>query len=182
MVRKLKYHEQKLLKKVDFVQWKSDNNVREAEVIRRYQLTKREDYVKYNKLCGHIRSLTAHLATMPAEDPVRQDLTEALIEKLYNMGLLTTKKSLSQTEKMNVSSFCRRRLPVVMVRVKMAQTIKDAVKLVEQGHIRVGPETVTDPAFLVTRTMEDFVTWVDTSKIKRHVAKYNNTLDDFDIL
>ena len=37
------------------------------------------------------------------------------------------------------------------VRLKMAQTVKEAVKLVEQGHIRVGPEVVTDPAFLVTR-------------------------------
>ncbi|KNC79650.1 U3 small nucleolar ribonucleoprotein IMP3 [Sphaeroforma arctica JP610] len=182
MVRKLKYHEQKLLKKVDFVQWKSDNNVREAEVIRRYQLTKRDDYVKYNKLCGHITALTTQLASMPADDPVRQDLTEALIEKLYNMGIITTKKSLAQTEKMTVSSFCRRRLPVVLVKVKMAQTIRDAVKLVEQGHVRVGPEMVTDPAFLVTRTMEDFVTWVDTSKVKRHVAKYNDQLDDFDLM
>ena len=32
---------------------------------------------------------------------------------------------------------------------------------------------MTDPAFLVTRNMEDFVTWVDTSKIKRKVQKYN---------
>ncbi len=42
-----------------------------------------------------------------------------------------------------------------------------------QGHVRVGPETVTNPAFLVTRNMEDFVTWVDTSKIKRKVQKFN---------
>lgn len=46
----------------------------------------------------------------------------------------------------------------------------------EQGHVRVGPDTITDPAFLVTRNMEDFVTWVDTSKIKRHVQKYNVSL------
>ncbi len=39
--------------------------------------------------------------------------------------------------------------------------------------MRIGPETVTDPAFLVTRSMEDFVTWVDTSKIKRKVQKFN---------
>lgn len=39
--------------------------------------------------------------------------------------------------------------------------------------MRIGPETVTDPAFLVTRNMEDFVTWVDTSKIKRKVQKFN---------
>lgn len=46
MVRKLKYHEQKLLKKVDFVSWKVDRNVREAQILRRYKVTKREDYSK----------------------------------------------------------------------------------------------------------------------------------------
>lgn len=51
-----------------------------------------------------------------------------------------------------------------------------------QGHVRVGPQVVTDPAFLVTRSMEDFVTWVDSSKIKRTVMKYNDKLDDFDLL
>ena len=48
--------------------------------------------------------------------------------------------------------------------------------------MRVGPDTVTDPAFLITRTMEDFVTWVDTSKIRRKVLKYNDKLDDYDLL
>ena len=51
-----------------------------------------------------------------------------------------------------------------------------------QGHVRVGPETVTDPAFLVTRNMEDFVTWVDTSKIKRKVLAYSDQLDDYDLM
>lgn len=51
-----------------------------------------------------------------------------------------------------------------------------------QGHVRVGPDSITDPAYHVTRSMEDFVTWVDTSKIKRKVLKYNDKLDDFDLL
>ncbi len=76
----------------------------------------------------------------------------------------------------------RRRLPVVMVYLKMAETLKEAVTFIEQGHVRVGPEVVTDPAFLVTRSVEDFVTWVDSSKIKAAVAKYNDKLDDFDLL
>ncbi len=57
-----------------------------------------------------------------------------------------------------------------------------AVTFVEQGHVRVGPETVTDPAFLVVRSFEDFVTWVDTSKIKRTIMKYNDKLDDYTLL
>lgn len=67
------------------------------------------------------------------------------------MGLIPTKWDLSLCDKVTASAFCRRRLPVVMVRNKMAETIRMATKLIEQGHVRVGPELVKDPAFLVTR-------------------------------
>jgi len=46
MVRKLKFHEQKLLKKVDFISWKADRNVREVQILKKYRITKREDYSK----------------------------------------------------------------------------------------------------------------------------------------
>ena len=62
----------------------------------------------------------------------------------------------------------------------MAQAVKGAVKFIGHGHIRVGPEVITDPAFLVTRNMEDFVTWTDTSKIRKHVMEYGDQRDDFD--
>ena len=60
--------------------------------------------------------------------------------------------------------------------------LEQAIKFIEQGPVRVGPEVVTDPAFLVTRNLEDFVTWVDSSKIKRNILKYRDKLDDFDLL
>ena len=64
----------------------------------------------------------------------------------------------------------------------MASSVGEAVAFVEEGHVRVGPEMVTDPAFLVTRNMEDFITWVDTSRIRRAVDKYNDKIDDFALL
>jgi len=72
------------------------------------------------------------------QDAVRMKVTEGLIEKLFNMGLVPTKKSLLQCEKLAVSAFCRRRLPVVLVRLKFCETLKEAVTFVEQGHIRIG--------------------------------------------
>lgn len=45
-MRQLKHHEKKLLKKVDFLQWRSDDNLREAKILRRYLVQKREDYIK----------------------------------------------------------------------------------------------------------------------------------------
>ncbi|KAI8801815.1 hypothetical protein BJ742DRAFT_571821 [Cladochytrium replicatum] len=182
MVRKLKFHEQKLLKKVDFLQWKTDPSIKENEIMKRYHLQRREEYIKYNKLGGQIRKLANKIALLKPQDPFRDEMTTAILNKLSNMGLITVRKALSEVDKISVSAFCRRRLPVVMVRLKMAQTVRQAVTLVEQGHVRVGPDTITDPAYFVTRTMEDYVTWVDSSKIKRKVMAYNDKLDDFDLL
>lgn len=45
-MRKLKYHEKKLLKKVNFLEYKREGGHREAFVTRRYMLTERDDYKK----------------------------------------------------------------------------------------------------------------------------------------
>ncbi|KAK9688413.1 Ribosomal protein S4/S9 N-terminal domain [Popillia japonica] len=173
MVRKLKYHEQKLLKKVDFISWKADNNLHEVKVLKKYHVQKREDYTKYNKLCRSIRELARKIKEVDSKHPFRTESSAQLLEKLYLMGLIPTRWDLSLAEKVTASGFCRRRLPVVMVRNKMSETIKGATKLIEQGHVRIGPELVKDPALLVTRNLEDFVTWVDNSKIRKHVLEYN---------
>jgi len=130
MVRKLKFHEQKLLKQVDFLNWEvTDHNLHELRVLRRYRLQRREDYTRYNQLSRAVRELARRLRDLPERDPFRVRASAALLDKLYALG----------------------------------------------------PDVVTDPAFLVTRSMEDFVTWVDSSKIKRHVLEYNEERDDFDL-
>lgn len=63
----------------------------------------------------------------------------------------------------------------------MSENIKNATDLIEQGHVRVGAEMIKDPAFLVSRTLEDFVTWVDGSAIRKHVLEYNNIVSVVDV-
>lgn len=182
MVRNLKHHEQKLLKKVDFLDWKQDQGHRDTQVMRTYHIQNREDYHKYNKICGEIRKLAHKLSLLQPNDPYRIKHEQLLLEKLYGMGILATKSKISDLEnKVTVSALCRRRIGVVMCRLKMAETVKDAVTFIEQGHVRVGPNVITDPAYLVTRNLEDYLTWVDTSKIKRNLLKYKNKIDDFDL-
>ncbi|XP_063372588.1 U3 small nucleolar ribonucleoprotein protein IMP3 [Cydia amplana] len=182
MVRKLKFHEQKLLKKVDFISWKVDNNLNEVKVMKKYYVQKREDYTKYNKLSREIREIANKIKDLDATAEFRTEASAQLLEKLYQMGLIPTRWDLALATNVSASSFCRRRLPVVMCRNKMSENLKEATKLIEQGHVRVGPEVVKDPAFLVNRSLEDFVTWVDGSAIKRHVMEYNDMRDDFDLL
>jgi U3 small nucleolar ribonucleoprotein protein IMP3 len=156
-------------------------------VIQRYGIQKPADYQAYNRLCGSLRQLAHKLAALDPQDPFRRKHEDLLLEKLWDHGVLGTggggKGKLSDVEhKVTVSAFARRRLPVVMQRLGMADHLRAAIRFVEQGQIRVGVEVITDPAFLVTRNMEDFVTWVDSSKIKRNILKYRDKLDDFDLL
>ena len=136
-MRKLKFHEQKLLKKVDFFDWKNEKNIHEIKVLRRYHVQDREDYTRYNKICGMVTSLVCKLKLLPPDDKFRMQMTEQLLEKLFNMGLINSKHSLQLCEKLPVSSFCRRRLPIILQQLKFAETNKEAVAFIEQGRNRI---------------------------------------------
>jgi len=101
MVRKLKFHEEKLLKKVDFISWEVDNNLHEVKILKRYRIQKREDYTKYysyyifisecitdvqisryNKLSRQIRETANKIKELDPKDPFRVDASANLLEKL----------------------------------------------------------------------------------------------------
>jgi len=82
-MRNLKHHEKKLLRKVDLYSWKSDNNLHEGAVVKKYLLKNREDYMKYNKIVGHVTKLVAKLKQLPQKDETRFALSEQLLQKLY---------------------------------------------------------------------------------------------------
>ena len=167
---------------MDLYSWKNEDNLRVAKIMRRYHIQNREDYTSYSRIVGMCTKLSAKLKTLKPDDPFRIAMTDQLLKKLTDLGLIHQGTSLKQAEDLTASALCRRRLPVIMVRLKMAETTKTAVTFVEQGQVRVGPHVVTDPAFLVSKAMEDYVTWVDTSKVRRTVQKYNDKLDDYDLL
>ena len=69
------------------------------------------------------------LKKLDQRDPVRAELSDTLVEKLYALGLIPQKKLLA-CSKLPASSLCRRRLPVVMVHLKLAETVREAAELV----------------------------------------------------
>lgn len=162
-MRQLKHHEQRLLKRVDFLNYKQDQNHRDLEVLRRYHVQNREDYFKYtsriplfdnryNRLVGECKKLVHRLSLLDTNDPYRLLHEQRLLDKLYNIGVINSTSKVSDIEnKLSVSAFCRRRIAVVMARLRMCETVSAGVKFVEQGHVRVGPEVITDPAYLVPR-------------------------------
>lgn len=65
---------------------------------------------------------------MPPENEVRRKHEKLLLDKLYDMGVLSSASKLSGVEHgATVSAFARRRLPVVMTRLRMAENIVSVI-------------------------------------------------------
>jgi hypothetical protein len=80
--------------------------------------------LRYNKLCGTLRSYAHRLSLLPPADPFRPRSEAALLAKLYEMGVLGAAAKLSDVEnKLTVAAFCRRRLAVVVCVAKMAESV-----------------------------------------------------------
>jgi U3 small nucleolar ribonucleoprotein protein IMP3 len=108
--------------------------------MRRYHIQDREDYhkyvppstcsafnlpmIRYNKLCGSLRSLAHRISLLPPQDPFRARMEGQILSKLYDIGVLNSQAKLSDVDsKLTVAAFCRRRLAVIMVTSKMAETV-----------------------------------------------------------
>ena len=180
-MKELKYHEKKLIKKVDFLDWKNEDSLRENKRLRRYYVQKREDLKSYNKIAGIIKKLVAKLKTLKPTDEYRIKKTKEILDKMYSLGLITHQTSLLDVDKIGISTFCRRRLSYLMFKNKYCESIKEAVTFIEQGNVRVGVDIVTNPGFMITRALEDHITW-SNGKIIRKIKEYNDTVDDYDML
>eukprot|EP00919_Chromeraceae_sp_WS-2016_P061530 GHVR01145945.1.p1 GENE.GHVR01145945.1~~GHVR01145945.1.p1 ORF type:complete len:103 (-),score=11.03 GHVR01145945.1:461-769(-) len=79
MTRKLKHHEQKLLKKTDILSWKSDNK-KEHKLINKYYIQNREDYTQYTLLCGKIAKTATSISLLNETDTFRGEMARNLIK------------------------------------------------------------------------------------------------------
>lgn len=176
-MRTLKFHEQKLLKKVNFLEWKSTNTTREQVVSSRFCLKTRDEYLRYNKVVAMIRKLTESLSRLADSDATKRFIGRKLIALLYDTGIIPERR-LADCATVGVTALCQRRLPSVMVRRRLVEHLADADKFVRQGHVRVGAREVSDPAMLVSREMEEYVAWIDGSKIRRKIDEFQDAVDD----
>jgi U3 small nucleolar ribonucleoprotein protein IMP3 len=53
--------------------------------MRRYHIQDRDDYKKYNKVCGIITKLVSIIKRLDARDPVRIELTEQVLDKCVSL-------------------------------------------------------------------------------------------------
>ncbi|KAG2374873.1 hypothetical protein C9374_010247 [Naegleria lovaniensis] len=188
-VRELKHHEQKLLKKVDFLNWKSDGVTPEykeyiLKTIQKYQLRDQKEFFNYQRIATQINNTINNIKQL--DDKLYRDFKVnqlvMLGKKLFDMGILDSEAEIETLNKITVGRLCRRRISYLLKVLHFAESVRLANMYIQHGHIRIGPEVVRDEAFLVSRNLEDFITWTNKSKIKTTIQKFNETYDDFDAM
>merc|ERR1711971_1532167 len=92
-MRQLKHHESRLLKKVDFYNWKDED--KDLPILKRYNIENRTEYVKYNQMSRKIRDLANRIKNLDKKSSNRLKLSKSLLDKCYSAGLINSKSSLA---------------------------------------------------------------------------------------
>lgn len=143
MVWKLKFHKQKLLRQVAFLDGEiSNHNLHKLRVLRCYLLQWQEDYMCCHQLSHSVRELAWCLCDLPQGDPFLMCALAALGDKIYALGLVPMRGSLELCDSVMASSSCRC-LPTMLFKLHTAQHLQATMAFVEQGHMRVVPGVVT---------------------------------------
>lgn len=111
-----------------------------------------------------IRAAARHLLTLDPHDPKRVFQGAALLRRMIRLGLLNEKEQkLDYVLGLTVSKFMERRLQTKVYKLLRARSIHHARCLIHHRHIRVGPQTVTVPSFMVRVDSEKHIDFSPTS-------------------
>ncbi len=64
-------------------------------------------FFRYNKMSREVRELAKKIRDLDVKDPFRARAMSQLLDRLYNLGLIPTKRGLDLCDKITASSFCR---------------------------------------------------------------------------
>lgn len=184
-MRKLRYHESKLLRKTNFLKYDDKTSI-EHKLISMYQIEQREDIYKYKKIVQMVRQISESLVCHRREsNNEKRDFCNKvdlyikhLTNKLYSHGLIQDRQLIS-AYKLRINDFCERRITTLLKRLNFANSIEEAVKLVKQGHINVGNKRINSIDVIVSKNMENFINWHENSKHKKCIDNFNSNLDEY---
>jgi len=143
--------------------WRSDQFNLELKLMGEYGLrNKRELWRIHTMLSGYRKAARALLAA-PVEERVKPE--RELLDRLYRMGLVEQDALIEDVFDLNVEDVLARRLQTLVFRLGLARTPQQARQLIAHGHIAIGEQRFSSPAYLVKRGEEASINYASGSPI-----------------
>jgi len=151
--------------------WDKSRIEEERKIKKAYGLRRKKEIWKAASLLRTFRQRARNLAAIKNETEEKK-----LLERLYKLGLVEKNATLTDVLNLTVEKILDRRLQTIVVKKGLANTFKQARQLITHGHIGVENRRVKFPGFMVTRELEDKVSYFNyVPKVK---MKGENIVED----
>ncbi len=129
--------------------WQKDRLYEELMLVGKYGLRNKRELWRLKTILSEIRSRARKLLAIPESERKKEE--EALIRRLYIMGVLDKNAVLDDVLNLTVEDLLKRRLQTVVYEKGLAKTINQARQMIVHRHIMVSGRIVTAPGYIVKR-------------------------------
>lgn len=143
--------------------WSKDRLDEELRVLGTYGLRNKRELRHHYATLSKYRTVARQLLTKADEE--QAEVKQQLMEKLFNMGLISDNATIDDIFNMSIEDILERRLQTIILRKGLAKTPQQARQLIAHRHISGGGRVLTVPSYIVSRGEESTVNYSPTSPL-----------------
>jgi len=142
--------------------WDKARIEKEKELMKKYGLRRKREIWRAEAILRNFRRRARELAAKKDKEAEK-----ILLDKLYRLGLLGKNATLDDVLSLTIEDILERRLQTMVFKKNLANTPKHARQLIVHGHIAVDGRRTIYPSFLVTRELEDKISFYKDSPLAK---------------
>jgi len=142
--------------------WDKARIEKEKELMKKYGLRRKREIWRAEAILRNFRRRARELAAKKDKEAEK-----ILLDKLYRLGLLEKNATLDDVLSLTVEDILERRLQTMVFKKNLANTPRHARQLIVHGHIAVDGRRTIYPSFLVTRELEDKISFYKDSPLAK---------------
>ncbi len=153
---------QKKKYKKPFQPWQKDRMALELELIGKYGLRNKKEYLRHEAYLRKLRERARQILAI-LETQKREKVEKELLSRLERLGLLPKEAILDEVLSLTAEGLLKRRLQTIVFRQGLAKSVHHARQLLAHGHIALRGQKITSPSRLLFKEEENELTYAAAS-------------------
>lgn len=143
--------------------WQVDRIKEEAQLRQEYGYKNKKEMWKVQSTLRNFRAQARRL--IPLTDKQAQLEKKQLLQKLVSLGIIKEGAQIEDVLGLTLKDLFERRIQTIMLRKKMANSIKQARQFITHGHVTIGSKKITSPSYLVRLSEENEISFAGNSSL-----------------
>ena len=138
--------------------WDKDRITQEEKIVQKYGLRRKKELRKAETLLRRLRQRARSLIGTKNEKE-----ESLLLRKVYDLGFADKDATLDHVLNLKIDTVLERRIQTILIKAGLANTPLQARQFITHGHISVNGTKVISPSYLVRRTDERNIGFLQAS-------------------